>query len=51
MVNCVNPDWAPVMSGVPRVTFINISADMESEIKFFADYCVCYVKSMIKRIQ
>ena len=45
-------DWAPVLSGVPQGTvlgpflfslYINdISSDIESEIRLFADDCVCY---------
>ena len=45
-------DWAPVLSGVPRGTvlgpllfslYINeISTDTDSEIRLFADDCVCY---------
>ena len=45
-------DWAPVLSGVPQGTvlgpllfslYINdISSDNESEIRLFADDCVCY---------
>ena len=44
--------WAPVLSGVPQGTvlgpllfslYINdISSDIESEIRLFADDCVCY---------
>ena len=47
-------DWAPVLSGVPQGTvlgpllfslYINdISSDTESEIRLFADDCVCYCK-------
>ena len=52
VVNGVNSDWAPVLSGVPQGTvlgpllfslYINdISSDTESEIRLFADDCVCY---------
>ena len=45
-------DWVPVLSGVPQGTvlgpllfslYINdISSDIESEIRLFADDCVCY---------
>ena len=52
MVNGVKSDWAPVLSGVPQGTvlgpllfslYINdITEDIESELRLFADDCVCY---------
>ena len=52
VVNGVKSDWAPVLSGVPQGTvlgpllfslYINdISSDIESEIRLFADDCDCY---------
>ena len=52
MVNGIKSDWVPVVSGVRQGTvlgpllfslYINdISVDNESEIRLFADDCVCY---------
>ena len=51
-VNGVKSDWAPVVSGVPQGTvfgpllfsfYINdIPVDIHSQIRLFADDCVCY---------
>ena len=51
IVNRVKSDWAPVLSGAPQGTVLgplfslylnDISSDIESEIRLFADDCVCY---------
>ena len=52
VVNKAKLDWAPVLSGVPQGTdlglllfflYINdIITDIDSEIRLFADDCVCY---------
>ena len=53
VVNGVKSDWAPVVSGVHRglssapllfsLHINDITADKESDIRLFADDCVCYL--------
>ena len=59
VVNGIKSDWIPFLSGVPQSTvlgpllfslYINdITIDIDSEIRLFADDCVCFAKSKVQR--